>query len=227
MEDCLGVPLGALSEVAAVAIAENTLFFAVATKQADRSNGGLRGLRAIAEAILELRICELTLGLVREHRQRHSGYGIQLRPENGLGQEATKGLEELFKTLHIAKAGDKPLEFPTALPCPQTQNAGVVLRPIETTLLKIASTAATVSCYCKTATLELQILLKVPSRTIFSSGKVTLNQLGLEKSFEAGLLVVKLLGPSAGIFQTRIFRGGGGRHQPPRPGTDVKGGGSG
>jgi hypothetical protein len=67
--------------VAAVAIAENTIFFAVTTKQADRSNGGLHGLQTIAEVMLELRICELALGLVREHRQRHSGYGIQFRPE--------------------------------------------------------------------------------------------------------------------------------------------------
>jgi hypothetical protein len=87
VEDRFEVLLGALSEVAAVAIAENTLFFAVTTKQADinRSNGGLHGLQTIAEAILELRICDLTLGFVREHRQRNSGNGIQLRPKNGLG----------------------------------------------------------------------------------------------------------------------------------------------
>ena len=120
MEGRFGVPLGALSEVAAVAIAKNTLFFAVTTKQANRSNGGLHSLQTVAEVILELRICELTLGFVREHRQRDSGCGIQLRPENGLGQEATKGLEELFETLHVVKAGEKPLEFLAALPCPQT-----------------------------------------------------------------------------------------------------------
>jgi hypothetical protein len=86
----------------------------------------------------------------------------------------------------------------SALPCPQ----------IETILHKIASIVATISCDCKTATLDLKILLKVPSRIIFRSGGVTLNQLGLENSFEAGLLVIKLLGPSAGIFLTGIFRGG-------------------
>ena len=49
MEGRFEVLLGALSEVAAVAIAENTLFFAVATKQADRSNGGLRGLQVASD----------------------------------------------------------------------------------------------------------------------------------------------------------------------------------
>ena len=50
--------------------------------------------------------------------------------------------------------------------------------------------------------------MKTPGRIIYSRGEVALNQLGLENSFKAGLLVIKLLGPCAGIFQTRIFRGG-------------------
>ena len=100
------------------------------------------------------------------------------------------------------------MEFLTALPCSQTQNAGAVLRPIETALLKTAPAVATVRRDCKTAALDLQILLKVPGRIIFSSGEVALNQLILENSFEAGLLVIKLLGPGVGTFQTRIFRGG-------------------
>jgi hypothetical protein len=87
VEDRFGVSLAALSEMAmaAVDIAKDTLLLAVATEQADRSNGGLHGLQTIAEAILELYVRELTLGLVRMHRQRNSRYGIQLRPEDGLG----------------------------------------------------------------------------------------------------------------------------------------------
>ena len=44
VENRFGVPLGALSEMAAVAIAENALPLAVAAEQADGSNGGLHGL---------------------------------------------------------------------------------------------------------------------------------------------------------------------------------------
>jgi hypothetical protein len=52
------------SEVAAVGGAEDTLFLAVETQQADRGNGRLHILEAVVQVIPKLGIRKLTSGLV-------------------------------------------------------------------------------------------------------------------------------------------------------------------
>ena len=58
------VSLRTFSEVAAVGVAEDTLFLAVATQQADRGNGRLHILEAVAQVIPKLEIRKLTFGVV-------------------------------------------------------------------------------------------------------------------------------------------------------------------
>jgi hypothetical protein len=59
MKNGLGVSLGALAKVAAVAITKDTLFLAIATQQTNRSNGGLHRLEA--------GVRELAIGFVWKH----------------------------------------------------------------------------------------------------------------------------------------------------------------
>jgi hypothetical protein len=97
MKNGLGISLREFSEVAAVAVAEGTLFFAVATQQADRGNGRLHSPETAAQVMLKLGIRQLALGLVRKHCKRFGRHGVRLGTKYCLMQQPTKRLKQLLK----------------------------------------------------------------------------------------------------------------------------------
>jgi hypothetical protein len=115
MKNGFGVSFRALTEVTAIAITEDTLFLAIATQQADRSNGRLHSLEAVAQVVLKLGVRKLALGLVWQHRKRLGRHGVQLGTKYCLRQQPIQGLKQLLETLHVIKTGYEALELFAAL----------------------------------------------------------------------------------------------------------------